>query len=149
MHLENSGIEQFLTILRGQGCRITPIVMAVINHLFKTSTVNTAQQLRDEISIVLGYQISLPTIYRVLERLLTTGIICSMHKCDGLMRYYLCRKPQHGEHHHFICSQCLKVQEVPVCFASQFTKYIEDNLNATVDAHFIQLEGLCSQCRKE
>lgn len=141
------GTEQLIEMLRNQGCRITPVVTSVVNHLFKTAIVRTAQQLRDDVSKLLGYELSLPTVYRVLERLLHSGVICSMHRADGLMRYYLCRNPQCGEHHHFICSKCMKVQEVPVCFSSQFAKYVEENLNATVDAHFIQLEGLCSECR--
>ncbi len=140
--------EQFIQILRDQGCRITPVVTSVVNYLYKTGVVRTAQQLRNDISEVLGYQVNLATMYRVLERLLQCGIVCSMHKADGLMRYYLCRNPQHAEHHHFICSSCMRVQEVPVCFSEKFSRYVEDNLNATVDRHFIQLEGLCASCRK-
>lgn len=140
--------EQFIRILRNQGCRITPVVTSVVNYLFKTGVVRTAQQLRDDVSDLLGYQVNLATMYRVLERLLQCGIVCSMHKADGLMRYYLCRNPQHGEHHHFICSSCMRVQEVPVCFSESFSRYVEENLHATVDRHFIQLEGLCASCRK-
>ncbi len=127
---------------------MTPVVTSVLNHLFKTAVVRTAQQLREDVSEHLGYEVNLATIYRVLERLLQCGIVCSMHKTDGLMRYYLCRNPMHSEHHHFICSNCMKVQEVPVCFSEGFSRYVEENLNATVNNHFIQLEGLCASCRK-
>ena len=92
------------------GCRITPVVTSVVNYLYKTGVVRTAQQLRDDISGLLGYQVNLATIYRVLERLLQCGIVCSMHRADGLMRYYLCRNPQLNEHHHFICSSCMRVR---------------------------------------
>jgi len=140
--------EQFVQILRNQGCRITPVVTSVVVHLYKSGVVRTAQQLRDDVSGLLGYQVNLATMYRVLERLLQCGIVCSMHKSDGLMRYYLCRNPHHTEHHHFICSRCMRVQEIPVCFSDAFSRYVEENLHATVDRHFIQLEGLCASCRK-
>lgn len=140
--------ELFVRILRAQGCRITPVVTSVVDYLYKTGVVRAAQQLRDDISGLLGYQVNLATIYRVLERLLQCGIVCSMHRADGLMRYYLCRNPQLNEHHHFICSSCMRVQEVPVCFSEGFSKYVEENLHATVNRHFIQLEGLCDSCRK-
>ncbi|HEX3019670.1 MAG TPA: transcriptional repressor [Chitinispirillaceae bacterium] len=149
MMQNNTETDQFIQLLRNQGCRITPVVISVVKYLYKTSVVKTTQQLREEISMRLGYEVNLATIYRVLERLLQCGIVCSMHKNDGVMRYYLCHNPQHAEHHHFICSKCLKVQEVPVCFSENFSRYVEENLHATVDTHFIQLEGLCASCRRK
>lgn len=149
MHSDSQTTDFLFKLLRQKGCRITPVVTAVINHLFITATVRTAQQLREQTSLLLGYEVSFPTIYRVLERLLTSGVICSMYRSDGLMRYYICRNPQCGEHHHFICSQCMRVQEIPVCFLDSFTEYVDKHLNATVDVHFIQLEGICAECRKK
>jgi hypothetical protein len=30
----------------------------------------------------------------------------------------------------------MRVQEVPVCFSEGFSKYVEENLHATVNRHF-------------
>jgi Fe2+ or Zn2+ uptake regulation protein len=140
--------EHYFTILRDHGCRITPVVISVVNQFYKTGVVTTPQKLREEISAQLGYAIGFPTIYRVLERLLQSGILRNMHRPDGIMRYYLCRNPDGEDHQHFICSRCMEVQEVTMSHSAELEMYVKNNLNATVNCQFTQLEGLCQKCKQ-
>ncbi len=139
-------IENHLSILRNQGCRITPIVTAVLNHLCGNHKVRTASELQLEISSSLGYEVGSPTVYRICERLAKSGVLCSMHSSDGIMRYFICGNPGNVNHLHFICTRCKEVQEVECRINEQITAHVKSKLGAVVSANFVQVEGLCEEC---
>lgn len=138
--------ETHFTMLRRCGARITPVVRAVVNHLHAVASVRSPQALKAEISAALGCEIGFPTIYRVLDRLMCSGLVCLMHRSDNQTCYYLCRTPGAHHHHHFICTACGSVQEVDVCIDKEFSRYVEQHLGARMTGHIVQLEGVCAQC---
>jgi Fe2+ or Zn2+ uptake regulation protein len=147
MNSLQNGIKNHLEILRNNGCRITPTVIAILSDLTDTRQVRTTNELRLDISRQLGYAVGNPTIYRICERLQLAGILRIMYSNDGIMRYYICCMPDNENHHHFICTSCKRVSEVEFCIGDQMDTYIESKLNAQVQSHFVQIEGLCEICR--
>lgn len=146
--MANTAIEPHLAILRTQGLRITPIVTAVLNYLSETKKVSTANELRAEMSQTLSYELDNSTIYRICERLMMCGVLCSMHKYDGIMRYFLCSQPKNNKHHHFICTHCHRVQEVYCNVDDKIRKVISEKLHGIVEKKFIQVEGICKECKE-
>ncbi len=141
-------VSDYLEILRKNNGRATPVTAAVIAVMLECSMVKTVNDLQASVSKRLGYTVGYPTIYRVLERLYEIGILYTMHRPDGVMRYYICRDPHQGHHHHFICRHCMRVSEVDMCAFSDVDAHIRDKLGAVVEQHFLQIEGICVACRK-
>jgi Fe2+ or Zn2+ uptake regulation protein len=90
--------------------------------------------------------IGLPTVYRILAEFKNAGILVQSLSEDRQLRYALCTLP-HQHHHHFSCRKCKKVEEVDFCNFKGISRFIENKLNAKVETHQLQIEGLCSKCK--
>jgi Fur family ferric uptake transcriptional regulator len=90
--------------------------------------------------------IGLPTVYRILAEFKNAGILVQSLSEDRQLRYALCTLPNE-HHHHFTCRKCKKVEEVEFCNFKGVSQFIENKLNAKVEAHQLQIEGLCSKCK--
>ena len=141
-------IDEQIVLLRSKGLRITPIVTALLSRLTDSRQVMTTSELKEEISETLGYDVGSPTVYRICERLASTGFLCSMHKSDGILRYFLCNRPHDGRHQHFICTRCLKFQVVECVIEDSIRKSISNQIDGILESNFIQFEGVCGDCRK-
>jgi len=140
-------METYIKRLRQSGHRITPKVRAVLKLFLESGSV------LDPFEVRTGLQkqfkgIGLPTIYRILEGLFNCGILLTAANPERQLRYYLCRDIEVGHHHHFICLQCGKVEEVKLCLMEEVERYVQRRLKATVQNHLLQIEGLCSKCTR-
>ena len=88
----------------------------------------------------------LPTVYRILQQFQKIGIVSSIQKDDNQLYYFLCSTRQ--DHHHFICRKCLKVSCVQYCDFDNIKLLVEDQLGSKAETHFLQIEGLCKECRE-
>lgn len=86
--------------------------------------------------------ISLATVYRNLNQLAETNIIRKISGLDGATRF------DHNthKHHHFICSKCRKVYDIPYEIAPALTAQIEAQSGLTIESCDITLRGLCPGC---
>ena len=134
-------------ILRRGGARITPVVRAVVNHLFDSGAALAVEQLREQVNRAQGWELTPPTIYRIVDRLTRAGLLRRAHRGDNRTRYFLCRNPRDTHHHHFICTRCQTVEEVDFCVAERVESFVEKHLHATVTGHVMQFEGVCASCR--
>ncbi|MEO1625806.1 MAG: transcriptional repressor [Bacteroidota bacterium] len=122
----------------------------------KTKTVTALLQIFEErssaISVVdlvaqFNGKANKTTIYRILDRLQSDGLIHSFRGQDGLTWYAKCISGCSTDHHsdihpHFQCQECGKVECLPISIDLP-----------KVDTHDIQsaevlLVGQCSDCRK-
>ena len=138
-------IDDYLARLKTNGHRITPKVRAVLELFLKRESI------LDPLDVQAALQkrfkgVGLPTIYRILETLASCGILLTAASEDRQLRYFICRGIEAGHHHHFICRRCGKVDEVNLCLMEEVSKYVKRHLKATVQDHFLQIEGLCAQC---
>lgn len=138
-------IELYIARLKQHGHRITPKVRAVIELFLKRETI------LDPFEVQAALQkrfkgVGLPTIYRILENLAGSGILWTAVKEDRQLRYFICQDIESEHHHHFICRNCGKVEEVNLCLIEKISKYVKRHLKATVQSHFLQIEGLCAKC---
>ena len=140
-------VETYITRLRQRGHRITPKVRAVLKLFLERGTVLDPYEVRARLQQQFK-GVGLPTIYRILEGLANCGILLTAANPERQLRYYLCRDIDEEHHHHFICLQCGKVEEVNLCLMEQVEKYVERRLKATVQNHLLQIEGLCSKCTR-
>ena len=138
-------MEAHLQILKNNKLKITPRRKAVIS-LFEHSGVRLGpydvyKKLRNKLTTL-----GLPTVYRILEELSKSGILIRSLSEDRQLRYMLCAHTDE-HHHYFTCRKCKKVEAVGFCNFKGVSKFIENKLKAKVEAHQLQIAGLCSKCK--
>ncbi|MFA5090811.1 MAG: Fur family transcriptional regulator [Candidatus Omnitrophota bacterium] len=138
-------MELYLQALKSNRLKITPRRKAVIDLFMKQGIqmgpYDVYEKLQNRLSVI-----GMPTVYRILDEFTKVGILVKSLSEDRQLRYALCALP--GEHHHhFTCRKCRKVEEVAFCDFNKVSKFIEKNLKAKVEAHQLQIEGLCSKCK--
>ncbi|KRN23293.1 Fur family transcriptional regulator [Lacticaseibacillus camelliae] len=85
------------------------------------------------------------TIYRNVKEFERLGILESDVENEQAIVKLQCDF-QHPHHHHFICTNCHRVQEVKMCPLA----YFEDQLpGAKIASHNFELYGLCADCAKK
>ncbi|MBI3795908.1 MAG: transcriptional repressor [Deltaproteobacteria bacterium] len=87
-------------------------------------------------------RISLGTVYRNLQRLVTEGKIRMFLLGERIARY----DPMVAEHDHFICQRCGRVEDVLLERNRQVNLAPLVNQGFTVTAHSLAIHGLCQKC---
>lgn len=85
------------------------------------------------------------TIYRNVKEFEELGILESDTQDDQAIVKLQCDF-HHPHHHHFICRNCHKVQELEMCPLDFFEKQIP---GAVIESHSFELHGLCAACAKK
>ncbi len=84
------------------------------------------------------------TVYRILDFLLKNQVIERVEFREGKYRFEL--KKNH--HHHLICTNCGKVQDVEANVVEKLEKEIQKDKNFNVQSHSLEFFGLCADCQK-
>jgi len=85
----------------------------------------------------------LATIYRTLEIFFDKGLINKVEFGEGKYRYELKR----ADHHHLICSNCEKIEDISDGFMEDFEKEIKSKKGFLVKSHSLEFFGLCKNCQ--
>ena len=138
-------MDTYIARLKQHGHRVTPKVRAVIELFLACGTILDPFEVQAKLQKQFK-GVGLPTVYRILEGLASCGILLTTANEDRQLRYFICRGIEAEHHHHFLCRQCGRVDEVNLCLMEEVTKYVQRHLKATVQDHFLQIEGLCAAC---
>ncbi len=137
-------VEQWVSILQDNGCRITGPRRAILRVIAESPR---ALQPGDifELSRVKHPSIGLVTVYRTLDQLEKLGLIQRVHRDDGC--HMLMPAPT-GHEHYLVCTHCGRT----ILFegddlGSLFTK-VESQTGYLISDHWLQLFGTCPDCRK-
>ena len=90
------------------------------------------------------------TLYRTLAILEEAGIVSPHFVTRGVARYELAEWLM-GHHHHLVCVNCSKVEDinVPEAFEDQVHALVVDISSAASFVptnHALEIEGLCRDC---
>ncbi len=138
-------MQSYIQVLKDNRLKITPRRKAVIDIFMKCSAHMSPYDVCAKLKKKLP-TIGLPTVYRILTEFKNAGILVQSLSEDRQLRYALCTLPNE-HHHHFTCRKCRKIEEVDFCNLKGVSRFIENKLNAKVEAHQLQIEGLCSKCK--
>jgi len=138
-------MEPYIQVLKTNRLKITPRRKAIIDILMSSGVRMGPYDVYGKLKKKLP-TIGLPTVYRILAELKDVGILVQSISEERQLRYALCTLPD-AHHHHFICRKCSKIEEVEFCNFKGVSRFIEKKLNARVEAHQLQIEGLCSECK--
>ena len=88
--------------------------------------------------------ISRATLFRALELLIELGVVERLDLPSGEHAYVPCARTHH---HHVVCSRCGRTAEVDDAGLLGAVREIERTSGFRIDAHRLELFGLCRHCR--
>jgi Fur family transcriptional regulator, ferric uptake regulator len=91
-----------------------------------------------------GENVGLTTVYNQLRALAEGGEVDVLRADDGETLYRRCETAQH--HHHLICRQCGRTEEVEGAEVEQWADHVAD-IHGFVDVrHTLEIFGTCRAC---
>lgn len=93
--------------------------------------------------------IGLATVYRTLELLTELKIVDKINFGDGVARFDLRKEGVDHFHHHLICIECGKVEEVQEDLLGDVEKIVESRWNFTIKDHWLTFHGICRMCKSK
>ena len=94
-------------------------------------------------------QMSITTIYRLLDEFETSGQLRKELGADGSAIYYYLQ-PCHDKGHFLLeCQRCHQISHVDCKQLHKFTKHISQKHNFEVSDYQLLIKGICAECREE
>ncbi|HYM65254.1 MAG TPA: Fur family transcriptional regulator [Candidatus Sulfotelmatobacter sp.] len=129
--------------LKDNNLKVTPARISVMRYLENTQNPADAEmivgQLKNE-----GISADPATVYRILDIFYKKGIIQKIELGEGKYRYE--RSKNH--HHHLLCTNCGRVEDVEGDFISKMQNDIREKTGFLVKNHSLEFFGLCPDCQK-
>jgi Fur family ferric uptake transcriptional regulator len=130
-------------VLAQSNFKKTPARLAINEFLLNVSTPVDAEQVIQYLRLK-QLETNKVTVYRILDSLFKNQIIDRMEFGEGKYRYEL--KKNH--HHHLVCTNCGKVQDVEVSILEKLEKEIKKDKSFKVQSHSLEFFGICANCQK-
>ncbi len=141
-------LEKFKSILQKNGYKITKQREVI----FETLLENASEHLSpEELHLIVNKkdkEIGIATVYRALQLFEELNLVYKLNFDDNRYRYELTRDEEH-QHHHLICTQCNKVEEVSYDLTSNIEESIKNNYGFEVTNYVLKFFGICSQCQEK
>ena len=137
-------VEFALNRLREGGFRITRGRRLVLDALESAERPLSPYALHDLLA-GRGEKVDTVSIYRTLETLENNGIA---HRVAFSGGYLPCRLEDHpGCHHHLICRECGKVEEVDCPGMASVERGAAEESKFRIERHLVEFVGLCPTCQ--
>ena len=133
----------WLEQLRDNGYRITAARRAVVETVQTTTRALTPIEVYD-LARKKDRALGLVTVYRTLEKLEELHLIQRVHQPLGCQAFI---SAGHGHQHLLLCQQCGQVEFFEGDDLEALTKSIAKKTGYQIKEHWLQLFGLCANCR--
>ena len=141
---EKKLIDNFKTVLRKEGLKITPQRVAVLKEIIKDKGHRESEEIYFAIKSS-KTRVSRATVYRTLDILVQNNFVRKLNIGDGRERYE--SKINSLHHDHLICEICHNIIE----FVDQDIEKLQDEIankyQFSLTRHVHQLFGICKECR--
>ena len=94
-------------------------------------------------------EIGLATVYRTLELLAELKVVDKVNFGDGVARFDLRKEGAEHFHHHLVCMECGKVEEIEEDLLPQVEERVEREFKFKILDHRLTFHGVCTQCLAE
>lgn len=130
-------------MLRKAGYRATVGRVRLLEFLQKAGRPLSIRAILD---LSKGRRLDQATLYRALESFAHAGLVSRVDLNSGIVQYEFAPDKEH--HHHLVCTECEKVEDVFGCDQAAFTNRALKRSKefAQVDAHSFELFGVCRAC---
>lgn len=126
--------------------RLTPQRALILRLLFEHAGAHLSAE---ELHALVGRsnpEVGLATVYRTLELLTALRVVQTVDFGDGRARYELAGEERHT-HHHLLCLQCGRVEEVRDDLLERLEQAIEAEHGFSILDHQVKFIGFCRECR--
>ncbi|WP_237036356.1 Fur family transcriptional regulator [Mediannikoviicoccus vaginalis] len=141
-------LDKFKSILQNNGYKITKQREVIFETLLENSSEHLSPE---ELHLIVNKKdkdIGIATVYRTLQLFEELNLVYKLNFDDNRYRYELTRDEEH-QHHHLICTQCNKVEEVSYDLTSDIEESIRKNYGFKVTNYVLKFFGICSQCQEK
>ncbi len=128
--------------LREVDLRATPARVAVMSFLEKSDQPIDVTSVINHLNVK-GIKADPATVFRIMNTLTQKGITIPVQFQEGKTRYELSNKE---DHHHLICENCGKVEDVSDTIVPTLEKQIKKKYGFKVLRHSLEFFGLCPAC---
>ena len=135
--------ELWLTQLHENGYRLTEARRAVVETVEKSMRALTPVEVYD-MARRKYRALGLVTVYRTLEKLEELHLIQRVHQPMGCQAFIAAG---HGHQHLLLCQNCGHVEFFEGDDLDRLTKAIAQKTGYQINEHWLQLFGLCTNCR--
>lgn len=132
------------SLLKESSLAVTPARVALLEVLQKEKKPVDVQTIIDSLEKK-QIEVNRVTVFRIINAFVEKGIVHKLEFSEGKARYELSSLPHH---HHAICTNCGKVQDIEDCEVEKNEKKVSDNLSFTIQSHRLEFFGLCKSCSK-
>ena len=132
-----------LATLKHAEMKATPKRLAILETLAAKSCYISPEELWKTLQDRFDH-LGLPTIYRNLEQLASSGAVIQVIHPNRQLYYYLPQNPNH--HYHFVCLACRRVEGIAACDIRALESRVLQRNGGRVLSHILQLTGLCGVC---
>ena len=91
-------------------------------------------------------KISLSTVYRIIEKLVSLDVVHKVTTLDDNKALYEIVKDSNTHHHYMICVKCKKMIPIDDCPVRELEKNIADKTGFNIIGHKFELYGECQKC---
>ena len=95
-----------------------------------------------------GAAVGLSTVYRHLQSFADDGVVDVIHTPEGETTYRYCGAPGAGHHHHLVCRNCGRAEEVEGPAIERWATTVADQHGYTDVDHTVELFGTCADCSR-
>jgi Fur family ferric uptake transcriptional regulator len=134
--------QSWLTQLKENGYRLTNARKAVVKTVASTTFALNPLDVYEQAKATCP-GLGLVTVYRTLEKLEELGLIQRVHQPNGCNAYL---PHADGHQHLIICQQCGKAEYFEGDDLEVFFERVAGEHGFTVNEHWLQLFGVCSDC---
>lgn len=149
----NEALSKAKRICQDTGAKLTPLRKQVLKLIWQNHKPLGAYTLIDMLAEAEQRRIAPPTVYRALEFLMELGLI---HRINSLNAYIGCSNPQSHldkttacTNYFFTCNQCHNTQELVEPAIEKATAEAAANIHFTIQEQWLEVSGLCRECRSE
>lgn len=142
-------IDKIKQQLQSQGYKLTPQREATVRILLENEEDHLSAE--DVFMLVkqIAPEIGLATVYRTLELLSELHVVEKINFGDGVARYDLRTDTAKHHHHHLICVQCGRMDEIREDWLGSLEERLDREYNFTVSDHRLDFHGICSRCNEK
>ena len=134
---------ELIDVLRARGQRVTLPRLLVHRHVREAQRHVTAEQVYAELAGELP-SLSPATVYSTLDLLDELGFVRRMNTPRGAIMY----DSRVDDHHHVICRQCGRMQDVDVAIDTRAAERAASAAGFEVGHAQLTLSGLCPDCAR-
>lgn len=134
-------------VLKEHSYRLTEARLLVMEVLSMAKKPLNAYEIANCIPLI-GDSVDVSTVYRILEVFKQLNLV---HFNAQMQRYSACKEydcdEQNHCHHEFVCKKCEQAIEIHIDDRKWISMLGSINKNLEINSHYLELSGLCSECK--